>query len=386
MIPRKRLPISFGLVCCFALFGIAMKATGGEPVYVVAADGPDRGAVQPQAAVDANGRIYVVFGRENTIRCAISDDEGKTFAVFTVGEVPELSLGMRRGPRIAATEGRIVVTAIGGTIGKGRDGDVLCWQSKDDGKTWAGPSRVNTVDGSAREGLHGMASGPGGSVFCTWLDLRNRTSEIFGARSKDGGATWEPDGLVYRSPDKSVCECCHPSAAYGPDGALHVMWRNQLKGARDLYLARSEDGGKTFGKAEKLGSGTWQLNACPMDGGAIAAGPGKAIETVWMRSGAMFSAKPGEKEKTLGRGVQGWTALNADGAYTVWLEKRPGKLLALLPGQKGPMTLAEQASDPMIAAGLGGQGPVVAVWEVKSEGGGISAQVLAPRSKTPPLP
>jgi hypothetical protein len=155
------------------------------------------------------------------------------------------------------------------------------------------------------------------------------------------------------------------------------MWRNSLKGARDLYLTSSSDGGKTFRPAEKLGRGTWPLNACPMDGGAVAAGPEGRVETVWMRAGAMFAARPGAEERSLGRGVQGWTAFGAKGPYSVWLEKRPGKLLALLPGGSSPRTLAERASAPVVAAAPGGGGPVVAVWEAKSEGGGIVSLVLA---------
>ena len=307
---------------------------------------PTEEAKQPQVAVDARGRIYIAFGRGNTVRLASSTDGGRTYDVNTVGEVGSLALGMRRGPRVAATDGSIVVTAIGGREGKGRDGDVLAWRSKDGGKTWAGPTRVNAVEGSAREGLHGMAAGPEGRVYCTWLDLRNGKMEVYGALSKDGGATWEPDALVYRSPDGSVCECCHPSAAFGPDGTLHVMWRNSLKGARDLYLASSSDGGKTFGAAEKLGRGTWPLRACPMDGGAVAAGPDGRVETVWMRAGAMFAARPGEPERGLGRGVQGWTAFGAEGPYSVWLEKRPGRLLALTREGRSPTILAERAGRP----------------------------------------
>jgi hypothetical protein len=295
--------------------------------------------------------------------------------------VGALALGMRRGPRIAATDGSVVVTAIGGREGRGRDGDVLAWRSADAGATWTGPAQVNTVEGSAREGLHGMAAGPDGSVFCTWLDLRNKRTEIYGSLSKDGGVTWEPDALVYRSPEKSVCECCHPSAAFGPDGTLHVMWRNHLKGARDLYLSSSSDGGKTFRPAEKLGRGTWPLNACPMDGGAVAAGPDGRVETVWMRAGSMYASRPGEEERELGRGVQGWAAFGPDGPYSVWLEKRPGKLLAMVPAGREPLTLAEAANDPVIAGAPGGRGPVVAVWEAKSGDGGLLCRVITPRAK-----
>ena len=226
-----------------------------------------------------------------------------------------------------------------------------------------------------------MASGPDGKIFCTWLDLRNKRTEIYGALSLDGGASWEPDTLVYRSPEKSVCECCHPSAEFAPDGTLHVMWRNQLKGKRDLYVASSSDGGKTFRPAEKLGKGTWALNACPMDGGSIAAGPARRVETVWMRAGSMFAAKPGEPERELGRGVQGWNAAGPEGGCSVWLEKRPGKPLLLTPQGGSPTILAENAGDPVIAAAPGGHGPVVAVWEEKPGGGGIIAQVLTAGEK-----
>jgi hypothetical protein len=154
-----------------------------------------------------------------------------------------------------------------------------------------------------------MAASPDGSVFCAWLDLLSRKTEVYGARSRDGGATWEPDRLVYRTPRGSVCECCHPLVAHGPAGELLVMWRNQLQGARDLYLARSGDGGVTFAPAEKLGKGTWTLNACPMDGGAVAMGPGNLVESIWMRQGDVFSARPGEVERRLGKGVQGWTTI-----------------------------------------------------------------------------
>ena len=53
-------------------------------------------------------------------------------------------------------------------------------------------------------------------------------------------------------------------------GRVAVMWRNWLNGSRDMFAALSSDGGKTFATAQKLGSGTWKLNGCPMDGGSIA--------------------------------------------------------------------------------------------------------------------
>ena len=376
---RKLAPFP-AILALLAGLGPAMGAgpEPGPPVRVVAADGPDRAARQPQVAVDGAGRIYVAYGVGDAIRCATSADEGKTFEATTVGSAGVLALGMRRGPRIAAAGEAVVVTAVCGAEGKGRDGDILAWRSTDAGRTWAGPTRVNGVAGSAREGLHGMAGGPDGSVFCAWLDLREKRSKVYGARSRDGGATWEPDRLVYRAPGGSVCECCHPSVALAPDGGVCVIWRNQLNGARDLYLARSADGGRSFGPAEKLGRGTWPLNACPMDGGAVAVGADGHVESAWTRAGIVYMARPGEVERRLGPGIQPWIAAGPGGPFAVWLAGRPGRLLAEFPGRPGPTTLAEDAADPAIAAGPGGRGPVVAAWEAKPPGGGIFAAVLAP--------
>lgn len=354
----------------------------GEPVAVLAA-GADPGAKQPQVAVDADGRIFVAFGSENRIRCATSLDGGATFRVSEVGAPASLALGMRRGPRIAAANGALVATAIGGAHGAGRDGDLLAWRSTDNGATWEGPVRVNTVDGSAREGLHATAGGPDGRVYAAWLDLRGGATELYGAASSDGGASWGPEVLVYRSPDRFICECCHPSLAFAPDGTLYAMWRNHLAGARDLYLSKSTNGGKTFQPAEKLGRRTWILNACPMDGGAVGAGPDGTVETVWMRAGEMFAARPGEPERALGPGVQGWTAAGPAGAYSVWLGKRPGQLLAVVPGTSRPVTLDERASDPVVAAAPGGRGPVVAAWEGEAGSGAIWSVVLERAADAP---
>ncbi len=58
--------------------------------------------------------------------------------------------------------------------------------------------------------------------------------------------------------------------------------------------------------------------------------------------------------------------------------------MALTTKGDSPRTLADHASDPVIASAPGGRGPVVAVWESKSEEGGIFAQVLTAGEKETP--
>jgi hypothetical protein len=367
MMPKYHLMTAIQASFCLA------AASAAEPVRVVGNDMP--GARQPQVTIDGDGHIHVAFGSGDSIYYCRSDD-GASFERPT--QIPtrgKLSLGMRRGPRVAAPGDAIVVTAVLGERGGGKDGDVLAWRSDDAGMTWSGPTKVNDVPGSAREGLHALASGPQGQSFCAWLDLRNGKTEVFGAGSDDGGATWSKNALVYHSPSGSVCECCHPSVAYDGDGGLYVMWRNSLDGNRDMYLATSKDNGQTFAKARKLGTGAWPLDACPMDGGAVAVGGKGKVTSIWRRATEVYTLGTGRKEQPLGRGEQPWCAADATGAYLVWLSRRPGDLWLKAPGARQPEKIAGNANDPVVAvAPSGSAGPAVVVWE--GDAGGIQALVV----------
>lgn len=362
--------LTLALVAFFSSANLS-KAQSPTPVIVVDTTQSADKARQPQVAIDQKGQIFIAFGQGNQLKCAVSKDQGKTFTVSTVGSGGVLSLGMRRGPRIVATNAGLVITAVAGAQGKGKDGDILAWRSTDNGTSWSGPLKVNAVSGSAREGLHGMAAMTDGRIFCSWLDLRSGKMEIYGAASADGGKSWNEDRLVYRSPDGAVCTCCHPSVAFSAEGTLYVMWRNQLGGNRDMYFARSANGGASFTPARKLGRDHWALNICPMDGGAIAVHDSEHLESVWMRAGSVFAARPESSEKLLGRGVQAWNTSSAAGVYNIWLEKRPGRLMLLSPGSNKPEILAEEANDPVIASAQGSNSLVVAAWEAKTGKEGI---------------
>ena len=363
------------LVCAITVL-ISINAIGAEP-FLVSKGAGDQAPKQPQAVVAADGTVHLVYGVGDAVFYSQSTDGTETFSPPQEAfRVANLSLGMRRGPRIAVAGKAVVVTAIGGVQGKGRDGDLQAWRSTDGGTTWQGPVKVNDAADAAREGLHGMASGSDGSVWCVWLDLRGKQSEVYASKSTDGGATWSSNIRVYRSPDGSVCECCHPSVLVS-DGAVHVMFRNSLAGNRDMYVTTSKDGGKTFAAVKKVGQGTWKLNACPMDGGMLAPGPKGSLVTVWRRNGEIFSASSaGGKELLLGRGEQPWIAASASGPVIVWTERREGDLWVQNAGSRQPQKLAGAARDPMVTSPTSGDGPVIACWESKR---GSESVVLATR-------
>lgn len=369
----------FCLLSVVAAILITKSAWAGDTV-LIAKGASSQQPQQPQVAVNDDGSIHVVYGVGNEIRYCRSEDGGKAFSnPALLPAVHSLSLGMRRGPRITVSKTAICVTAIGGKQGKGRDGDILASRSTDGGKTWNGPTAVNEIEGSAREGLHAMAAGAGDALCCVWLDLRSGKTEIMASVSTDGGETWGKNTLVYRSPDGSVCECCHPSVAIDPKGKIVVLWRNSLAGARDMYLAASEDGGKTYSKAQKLGTGTWPLNACPMDGGAVSVdGAGKFV-TTWRRDKAVFLFAEGNpEEQNLGPGEQPWVVATAEGPFAVWLKKRGEAALLLSPGKTDAVELAPHARDPVLAIAPSGRGPLVAAWETREgKESSIHCQVIS---------
>jgi len=186
-------------------------------------------------------------------------------------------------------------------------------------------------------------------MVAAWLDLRSHGTQVYAAMSRDAGVTWSQDQMVYQSPSGSICECCHPSVAVSATGEIAVMFRNRLAGARDLYLVRSEDAGRTFGSALKLGQGTWPLEACPMDGGALAFGADDRLITVWRRGDDVLLAQPGGNEQRLGTGRDPALAVSGDGTrYAVWrsdeglviVDSRKPETRPLSAGAQAPVLLA----------------------------------------------
>jgi hypothetical protein len=326
------------------------------------------GAHEPWIAA-RGARVFVAFGTTDTVDVFESRDGGARTALHTIAHPGQLALGLSRGTRIVAlADGGAVVTAIAGKQGHGRDENLYAWRSvpgekPEDMLGWSEAVRVNDVEGSAREGLHAFAIGPRDELFSAWIDLRESKSVLYGARSEDRGRSWSTPAVVYRSPEGSICECCAPALAFDEQGELFAMWRNQLGGSRDLHVARSKDGGRTFGEARKQGLGTWKLAACPMDGGSIASLAAGLVTSVWRREGTLYRSDAAEPEHEFARGEQPVIARGPGGAWIGWSEKRGGSLRLLAPGAKEPIELAPAALDLVLSSPIDGQGPVFASWE-----------------------
>ena len=136
-----------------------------------------------------------------------------------------------------------------------------------------------------------------------------------------------------------------------------------------MYLASSSDSGKSFGAAEKLGGGTWPLEACPMDGGGLAIDPQGRILSVWRREGKVYLAKNLAKETPLDAGKNPAIAVNEDGVYAAW--STPLGVRVRVPGKPEAILLDADGAYPQLLALPGGG--ILAAWERK---GTIQFQTL----------
>src|SRR5688500_8363975 len=102
----------------FLATAIARISGAAEPAVVVGPLSPNP-PQQPQVTIDGGGAVHIAFGTKSgkaqgDVHYARSDDGGKSFsAPVRVGTVNGLALGMRRGPRIAASGEAVCISAIG---------------------------------------------------------------------------------------------------------------------------------------------------------------------------------------------------------------------------------------------------------------------------------
>ncbi len=197
--------------------------------------------------------------------------------------------------------------------------------------------------------FHHIMVGPEGKVYVSWLDGRLREAHRIeraaasGVNPHDHGATdekgipgsdvriaWSTDGgrTFSRSVvvDGGVCPCCRTALALGPDGVLYVAWRKAFPDeVKDVVVARSEDGGRSWGPPVRVHGDNWQIQGCPHVGPSLAVDAYSRLHVTW------FTGAPGRP------GL--YYAKSNDGATTF---SEPS---ALVTGDWVPVTHAKLAAD-----------------------------------------
>lgn len=319
--------------------------------------------IHPAVATDPTGGVHIVYGNGQTLRYATLSAAGEPAgAPVLVDSLPGLFVGASRGPQIAANSQSVVITAID------KMGNVLAYVLDRSTGGWQKRIPVTDVPEVAKEGFIALTTGPGNTYNAVWLDLRgNQRNKLVGARSVDGGRSWSANRVLYESPSGTVCQCCQVSMVHQGQ-QVSIMFRNFLNGARDMYILPSTDGGQTFGKALKLGQGTWPLDACPMDGGGLFVDRTGRLSTVWRRNDTLFTARPGQREREIGIGKNPKLVSTATGDWVVF--QRGGQIWAVTPASPQPKAIGPGAY-PKLA--LLADNRVLCLWEQTNT---IRAQII----------
>jgi hypothetical protein len=274
---------------------------------------------QPTISKIEDGIIGITYGDKEIIYYSESTNGGESFAEpEKVGTLEGLMLGYSSGPQIAFTKSSVVITA------PSKTGNLYSWSKDRKEGIWRGPFRINDVEKSIEECLSSITATDEGNLYSTWIDTRifenqsvskekDQTMKTNGGRPKpqgkiyvsssvDEGKTWSKSELVYQSPDGSVCECCKPSIKSDKEGNIVIMFRNNIDGSRDLHYTKSTDKGASFSMPQKLGSGTWKINGCPMDGGGLISFGSNGLMSVWQREGMVYTATSDFSEQLIGEG------------------------------------------------------------------------------------
>jgi hypothetical protein len=176
-------------------------------------------------------------------------------------------------------------------------------RSGDGGRTFGAPASVSAASLTGLRGWQSITPAHG-AVHAVWLDGRHAEPSAGGGghhhhhgaaganaaapkpsapRQDVYSAVIGADGSITEAHvARDVCFCCKTAVGVASNGRVYVAWRHIFpESMRDIALASSSDGGRTFGPLARVSEDGWQLTGCPDDGPAMAIDAGDSIHLAW---------------------------------------------------------------------------------------------------------
>ena len=275
----------------------------------------------------------------------------------------------------------------------------LAWSK--DGKTWSAPVSPHhdgTKTGHGFVSTFPAPSGAAGAAFgVVWLDRRLTNPEEDTGNTSLRASTYDRAGkqLGEKIVDPRVCECCSTAGAQTAEGEI-VAYRGRTAGEiRNIEVARFD--GKTWSAPAVVSNDGWKIDACPINGPAIAA-RGRDVAVAWFNGksepGHAFVALSHDAGHTFGQPVRvddaasqgrlGVQLLDDGTAAVSWIESGSGgsqfRVRVIAPGgtRAAAVTIAnaEGSRYPRIALD---HGELLFAWT--ESGKGDATQVRTARAK-----
>ncbi|HXI40609.1 MAG TPA: hypothetical protein VNH18_32995 [Bryobacteraceae bacterium] len=311
--------ISRPVFCGAIILTAWVRAAEIEPAARVAIVDVPSGGEAVEAKITARGTIHLLYNFDGIPYYVKSSNHGASFSSpLRVVNVESRKPGLVfSGEALAVGKGDAVYVAMSTNNWKLKLPNVpegLVYATLTPGAKAFTPAR--SFNQRPSEGFS-LAADDNGNVAATWL-----AGKLYANLSRDGGKTFTANAEI--NPAYNPCDCCTTQAAFGADGDLAVLYREETNNERDMYLVLlANDGSQS---RTRVSSTLWKINGCPMTYFALSTTKEGYI-AAWPTKGEIYFARldrngrvlpPGEI-KTAGRsGMRsGVVALSASDGTTL---------------------------------------------------------------------
>ena len=250
------------------IFALALTSASAEVALLRAPDG----GIQPQAVVDKSGRIHLVYfkgaPRAGDLFYVRKDKQGSDFSkALRVNSHTNtaIAVGTIRGAQIALGKNDRIHVAWNSADGK----EMLYTRLNDTGTAFEPQRNVMTWT-RGLDGGGSVAADGKGDVYVTWHGSApdNKRGElgraVFVAKSEDEGKTFAKEVRANQT-DTGACGCCGMKALALGD-QVYMLYRAATKMVnRDMILLVADGTERVVGK--------WTTGSCPMSSAALVNGP-----------------------------------------------------------------------------------------------------------------
>ncbi len=288
----------------------AARGPSSEKVRVIRT--PARG-IQPQAVIDAEGVIYLVYfagdpARGDLFYTQVRPGEDSFQPPLRVNSRPgsAIAVGTIRGGQLALGKGGRVHVAWNGPTGalplNPSGGSPMLYARSNGTRTEFEPQRNLMQRTSGLDGGGTIAADEGGRVYVGW---HGRTEDapvgeagrrMWVTRSTDDGATFTPEEPAF-AVSTGACGCCCTRALADRRGTVYMLYRAATEGVdRDMYLLSSDDHGQHF---RGVSIHPWRVNICPMSSASLSE-TSNGVLAAWETRGEVYFCRidPGSHEIT----------------------------------------------------------------------------------------
>lgn len=284
------------LLPALLLAAASSQIAAGEPSVTIL-ETPD-GGIQPQAAVDGDGVIHLVYfkgepGSGDLFYVHKAPSEPRFSTPIRVNSQPgsAIATGTIRGAQIALGKGGRLHVAWNGS-GKARpknpiSGTPMLYTRSNAKRTAFEPQRNLMQRTEHLDGGGSIAADQEGNVIVAWHGHAPGAPDgemgrrMWVARSSDEGATFSSEEPAIAE-ETGACGCCGTRGLADGRGNFYFLYRAALATVnRDMYLIASRDHGAQF-EAKDLER--WTVNACPMSSESLVEGP-NGVLAAWETKG-----------------------------------------------------------------------------------------------------